>query len=345
VAAAAGTAAVLVLTAAPAAAHTITGVQPTDYKSEVLSVSPDRPGFGLRLLDLGRRVRLTNTTTTDAVVLGYQGEPYLRVGPAGVYQNDHSPTLYLNRSSNPPSAGEQAGLPPQADAKAAPQWDKVSGGHTATWHDRRTRWEGPEPPAVRAAPGEQHLVAQWSIPMRYGDTPAVANGRITWVPGPSAVPWLIVALVAFLATAAIAWTRWWGPLLAAAVAVLVAVDAVHSFATTAAAANAVIVTIGKVLGLGFLSALAWLGGIWSIGRLQRRNEVGLLIAALSGFVIALYGVSDTGSLGRSQVPYAFPPVTARFAVALSLGMGFGLVAAVVAVFKRTPGLVTRASSD
>ena len=45
----------LVASASPAGAHTVTGVAPTNYRSEVLGISPPLPGLKVRLLDLGRR--------------------------------------------------------------------------------------------------------------------------------------------------------------------------------------------------------------------------------------------------------------------------------------------------
>jgi hypothetical protein len=326
--------ATLLATAAPAEAHTVSGTRPTDYNSQILSVLPTVGGLSLRLLDLGNKVQLTNTGADDVTVAGYDGEPYLRVGPKGAFENRRSPAVYLNQTPAP------ATLPAIADSKAPPDWHKTSSVHTVRWRDRRTRWEGVDPPAVRAAPGGRHVVAQWSIPLRAGETPVVAAGSITWVPGPSAVPWLLLALGLFALTVFSAWLRRWGPDLAAALAVLIAVDAVHSFASAAAAGNSVLATIVRVVGLGFLSTLAWVGGAWAIGRLQRKNELGLLVGALAGFVIGLYSLGDTTILGRSQVAYVFPAVAARAAVALSLGLGFGLVVAVVFVFKRNPGLVT-----
>lgn len=296
-------AATLVLTAAPAAAHTVSGSSPTNFSSEILSVSPSVPGLDLRLLDLGEKVELTNDTGGDIVVLGDDGKPHLRAGNGGT----------------------------------------IKSGDTARWSDSRTRWEGPNPPAVRAAPDKRHTVGQWTIAMRAGDRPVVATGRITWVPGPSAAPWLLAALGLFVLTAALGWRRSWGTALAAALAVLTAVDAVHSFASALAAGDSILVTVAKVLGLGFLSTLAWIGGVWAIGRLQGKEELGLLVAGISAFVITMYALGDTSVLGRSQVAYAFPAVAARAAVAVSVGVGLGLVAGIVVVFKRNPGLIKQAT--
>src|SRR5437764_8342928 len=87
----------VVMGASPASAHTIIGVGPTDYRSEIAGVNPRLPGVSVRLLDLGNRVEVTNVGTVDVLVLGYYGEPYLRVGPAGTFENPRSPSVALNR--------------------------------------------------------------------------------------------------------------------------------------------------------------------------------------------------------------------------------------------------------
>ena len=82
------------------------------------------------------------------VVLGYDGEPYLRVGPRGVFENRRSPATYLNRSRIPTTKP-----PKSADSSAAPVWHRVSSGTTATWHDHRAHYMGTsEPPAVQRDP-------------------------------------------------------------------------------------------------------------------------------------------------------------------------------------------------
>src|SRR5205085_7932947 len=99
-AAAGGAGLVLALLAAPPAeAHTVTGVSPTNYRSEVLGVNPRLPGVSVHLLDLGNRVELVNQGAVDVIVLGYQGEPYLRVGRAGVFENRSSPAGAWNRGT------------------------------------------------------------------------------------------------------------------------------------------------------------------------------------------------------------------------------------------------------
>jgi hypothetical protein len=81
------------------------------------------------------------------VIRGYEGEPYLRFSPRGVFQNVRSPAAYLNRSRFPrgdaPASADPAAppamvaapraartaldggrrrSPPRGDARRAPCW-------------------------------------------------------------------------------------------------------------------------------------------------------------------------------------------------------------------------------
>ena len=321
----------LALTAAPAAAHTVTGVQPTNFKSRIVSVSPRVAGITVRLLDLGNRVQLVNRTGSDVIVTGYQGEPYLRVGRQGVFENLHSPAVYLNRPTTGPTTSTT--LPPAANPSAAPQWHRTGGGDEVRWRDRRTRWEGPTPKGVEAG----SVVSTWALDLRQGDSAISVAGRIVWVPGPSVIPWLVVAVGLLALTASLAFLSRWGPSLAAALAVLIAVDVVHSFGVAAATRDAIAAQVGRVVLGGFIGTLAWLVGAFAIGRLQGGREEGLVGAGLAGILLALFGgFGDLTALARSQVPYAFPAVTARAAVAIDLGVGLGLAAAVALVIRRHP---------
>jgi hypothetical protein len=325
--------AALVASAGPASAHTLTGVPPTNYRSEVLAVDPPAPGVHVELLDLGRRIRLTNSGPDEVVVLGYQREPYLRVGPQGVFENRHSPAVYQNRVT----AGAPTGttLPPQADAAAPPEWHRTSTGHTATWRDQRTRWEGADPPEVARAPRlTQIVVPTWTIELRKGDTPVLIEGRITWVPGPSPWPW--VALALGLAAGCSALVRWrhWGPALSGCVATLVALDIVRSVGVAMAGGGSVAAMAVSVLIGGLVSVIAWVVGVRSIGALQHGRESGSLAAGGAGFFIAVYTLSDLPVLSRSQVPQAFSSSFARAAVAGSLGLGVGLVVAAGLIERR-----------
>ncbi|MBV8162406.1 MAG: hypothetical protein JO265_15915 [Acidimicrobiia bacterium] len=330
----------VVLAAGPAAAHTVTGVAPTDYQSEILGVNPPLAAVSVRLLDLGNRVELVNRGAADVVVLGYYGEPYLRVGPAGVFENRKSPSVAMNSVTAPANSTTTTLPPPSADAVASPSWRRTGGGRSVRWRDRRTRWAAPAPPEVAAAPNQAHVVvAQWLIGIRQGTQDASVSGRITYVPGPSPVPWLGAAAVILAATVAGALLRRWGPALSAALAMVIAVDVVHSFGIAAATHDPVFVQIGRVVLGGIVGTLGWIVGVAAIAPLQDERESGVVGGAVAGFLLAAFsGVGDITTLTRSQVPYAFSAAAARAAVAVTLGAGLGLAVAALIVFRRHPDI-------
>jgi hypothetical protein len=324
-----------VITAPAASAHTIAGVQATNYQSTIEAVSPPSSTISVRLLDLGRRVQLTNRGRNDVVVFGYEGEPYLRVGPDGVFENRHSPTLYKNQAT---VNGTTATVPKSASASAQPQWHRTSGGDTARWRDQRTRWEGADPPGVKRDPGRRQVVVQsWTIQLREGTGALAVTGRIVYVPPPALAPWLGLAAVLLVAVAALGLGPHWGPQLSAAVAALVAVDVVQTFASGAVAHEALLLLFVKVVLGGIFSSVAWGVGAVSIGPLQRGREGALIGAGVAGLFIALFsGLTDLGTLVNSQAPSTLPDSLARAGVAVALGVGLGLVGAVFVVIRTHP---------
>jgi len=329
--------ALVVVGASPAAAHTVTGVFPTDYRSEIIGVNPRLPGVSVRLLDLGNRIELVNRSAVDVVVLGYQQEPYLRVGPSGVFENRRSPSVALN-SVTASNTTPTTTLSPVTGVPTEPSWRRTGDGHSVRWRDRRTRWASPAPAAVKAAPGQtQVVVPQWLIGLRQGTQGASVSGRITYVPGPSPWPWVAVAVVLLGVTVAGALLHRWGPALSAALAVIIAVDVVHSFGIAAATHDPVLVQIGRVVLGGIVATLGWIIGAAAIGPLQDEREGGVVAAAVAGFLLAAFsGVGDLATLTKSQVPFAFSAAAARAAVAVTMGVGFGLALAALVVFRRHP---------
>src|SRR3954447_4440195 len=81
----------MVAGAAPASAHTVGGAGAVNFSTRVLRITPATPGLVVRPVEAGARLELVNTTGRDVVVLGYDNEPYLRVGPGGVFENQRAP--------------------------------------------------------------------------------------------------------------------------------------------------------------------------------------------------------------------------------------------------------------
>ena len=319
----------VVATAVPASAHTVSGQGATDYRSTLTSVTPATPGLTVAVVNLGSNLKLTWTGPTKLVVLGYQGEPYLRIGPDGVFRNRLSPATYLNVTRS------YGAIPPYADAAAPPDWVRLSGGHTVTWHDHRIHWMGgPTPPPVAAAPGAFHHVVTWTVKMTDAGKPIVVAGSLDYVPGSSPWPWLAVVLVLAIVGVLVGASRHWARGLAALVAVLVAADMVHALGTGVFAAGSVGHKFAVTFTGSYYSVVAWVLGAVAIRLLLKRSIDGLFAAVFTALVIGLFGgLADVVSLARSQVPFEWGVRPAQVLVAVSIGVGAGVVIGSIIAFR------------
>jgi hypothetical protein len=183
--------ALLALAAPPAHAHG-RGTEATNYASRVTD-APAIPGVTWAVHGGDEFLEVTNTSDVEVLVYGYDGEPYLRVGPGGVFENRRSPATYLNEDQ----FGRVA-VPEHADPAAPPEWERVAGGTAHAWHDHRIHYMSPEPhPEIAANPDVEQVVPgfeRWEVPFRHGDEEHVVAGELRWVPGPSPWPWLGLAL-------------------------------------------------------------------------------------------------------------------------------------------------------
>lgn len=184
----------IVGTASPADAHTRMG-DATNVDSRIVA-TPDLPGVTWRLYDAGLWLEVTVTGDTEVVVLGYDDEPYLRVGPDGAFQNRNSPATYLNRDRY----GDVA-VPPRADATADPDWERVATRPVVAWQDHRTHWMERDAPAV-GSPNQELVLGVWSVPVMHGDQVHHLTGELWWVPSPAPWPAILISLLV-LAPAAI----------------------------------------------------------------------------------------------------------------------------------------------
>jgi hypothetical protein len=325
----AGLALVLVgTTAGPAAAHAVgTGTEASNYRTTVRGIDQGTPGLSVRTL-AGGQLELTNTGP-EVLVLGYRLEPYLRVGPGGVFENRRSPSTYTNQYRTTP-----ASIPSQFDANAAPQWRRVGDGPSAVWHDHRAHWTGPDPQEVTANPRVLHVVVpDWKVPLRQGDRTMVITGDVTWIPGPSPWPWALTALALFGAALAAAGGYRRPRALAAVALVAVAADMVH----TAGALLASTAPVPAELYGTLTAAAGWVvAGLAAYRLLRGRPDTGLVYLLLAGVFLTLAGaLPDLPTLARSQVASGLGPVATRAAITFTLGLGAAMVVAGIAGF-RTP---------
>jgi hypothetical protein len=143
------------------------------------------------VLDRDDRLELINESDSEIVVFGYDGEPYLRFAPEGVYRNRLSPATYLNEDRY--AAVE---LPAEADPEAPPDWELVSRTNRYDWHDHRIHWMSPiDPPQVRAAPDEPHPIFDWEVVGQVEGSPLTIAGSLDYAPVDSPRPaWIFLAI-------------------------------------------------------------------------------------------------------------------------------------------------------
>jgi hypothetical protein len=316
-------AALLVLTATPASAHGVGGLQPTNYETTVDGLRPPVPGIHVRAIDLGTSIELRNDTSREVIVLGYQNEPYLRIGPRGVWQNDRSPAVFLNRTRIPTRSAPHD----QYDAKAKPQWVKVSSSPIRSWHDHRTHlMTSEDPPIVQREPGSRHVViANWKIPVRDGGQRYSIVGDATYIPPASPWPWVAGAVVLAVGVVLLCRTRSWSVVMQLALLILIVSETIHVVgawqASNAGIGSRFLASIYSIGGIGVCVLALW----WLRRRDAWAAAPAVLIAGL--FVFVAGGLADFTTLTRSQVPTTLPDGIARLTVTIALGLGLGLVIA------------------
>ena len=140
-------------------------------------VSADPAPRGLQVQALPGRlpgVFLSAPPGVPVTVEGRDGEPFLRMTPAGVEVNTRSRTHVEDRQAR----GEIAGPPsPTPDfALVAP------GASSYTWLDARLRYPEDLPPTDVLRADEPTVVKEWDVPVAVAGDPAVLTGDVTWVP-------------------------------------------------------------------------------------------------------------------------------------------------------------------
>ncbi len=310
----------LIAAAAPVHAHAGDTVEATNYRTSIV-VPEQFAGMRLEVVDGGDSLRLTNPTDDTVTILGYQGEPYLKVGPDGVFENVRSPAVFLNQDRY-----AQSPVPESADPAAEPDWHKISSGDTVTWHDHRVHWMSRDLPAqVIEDPGSEHMIIpEWQVDLLVGDEEVAVTGDLVWVPGPSPLLWLalVIVLAAVVAVCAF-WSRW-ALAFAVALIVLLVFDLVHVIGNWGGP-SVLIVTI-----------ISWLVAAAALVRLFQRDRDGAFWSILAGLFFFFFGgVADFAVLNNSIVVFEFGPALVRTAVAVSLGVGAGLSIGGLIVLVRT----------
>ena len=176
--------------AQPVFAHGGNGGASSDYRIEVTGFEGDHTGIEVRPVELGNRMELVRTTAKEVQIVGYDGEPYIRLDADGVFENHNSPSYYTNLDRFARTL-----TPPNATDDAAPDWVKVSDGTSVRWHDHRTHWMDPTPRQdVRDNPDVERVIFPANrVDLLVDGRPVVAIVKVTWLPPPSRLMWLVMS--------------------------------------------------------------------------------------------------------------------------------------------------------
>ncbi|MDQ1645838.1 MAG: hypothetical protein QOJ50_2022 [Cryptosporangiaceae bacterium] len=312
---AAGVLAVLV-TAAPAAAHSGETATSTAYHSRLVSVSPSVPGARLELDRHGTHVQVTRSGAREVVVLGYQGEPYLKLTADGVYASATSATSYVNEILDPKTR----------PAGSAPLWRRIADGPQYRWHDHRTHWIGTAlPPAAQADPAHEHRITNWTIGLEVDGRSVTAAGTLDYLPPPQPSLWWAAVLVAAAAVALLGrWPRALGVLLGLAGLAALA----EGIGRSLDYGDAGWAILGGLFGRDTYGTLTALGAVAAGVVAVLRRPAGEFALALAGVCLAvLAGVTRADVFAFGGAPVPWNPLFSRLAVGAALAIGAGVTVA------------------
>ncbi|MGI5237341.1 hypothetical protein [Dactylosporangium sp. CA-139066] len=280
---------------APASAHGADAPVAVGYVVRVESVSV--PGVVVQAVEGGARLELTNRSGRDVVVLGLQGEEFLRITGRGVEENRKAPTWFASRSISGSGSG--------GDAAAAPEWHRISTEARVRWHDERAR----ELPA-RA----------WSVPLLVdGREAGIVRGTVAKAPVPDTGWWWAGGVLGAVGVALLwRWRRILGGV-AVVAGVVVGVWVVQSAALAASPADGVGVQV-----LARLWPLLTAVGVAGAGVLMLVRRVDIVLGILGACLGVMVGVGDSSVFRYGTLA---GPGWGRWAVVVALAAGIGLTVA------------------
>ena len=295
--------------ASPVAAsgHIRTGVVAVDDRVVVFPLrAPARSAVAARVFESDQALGLTGDRGHTVLVLGYTGEPFLRIDAAGVAVNAASPTaaaVGLLRTT-------------QSSVGHAPDWRLSPGERTAVWQDAR----------LRSLPsGVSH--SEWQIPLVVDGRRVPLEGEIRRVRAPSPWPWLGLGVPFVLAAALLLFRH--RSLLRGAAVVLGVAAAAGTLATAAAFAFGANASTGHWIEGGYEIAFVLVGlAVVAVGPADARPIAGGALGLL-GLAV---GLTKLPVFLHGVVLSAVPPAVARTSVLLAISAGAAAATVGIAVF-------------
>jgi hypothetical protein len=315
--------ALLLAAPAPALAHLTTGALARDFEARVEGLHPAVSDLGARVLAGDQRLELRAGPARTVVVLGVEGEPFLRFSRGGVEVNLASPTAASARVI----AAKDAGSTSRA------VWRRLTRGHVFAWHEGRLR----PLPDVRGGETRPSRVGSWSIPLQVDGQRVSLVGGEWFAAAPPLWPWLLAGVLllaaAGLGARVLSWT-----VRERVLSVLVPVAVAALLAGWLGIGLAGRVTLLPVLFAGVLVALVALCVIAALSAPRDVAQLGVL--ALIGATAAALALPEVPVFAHGFVVSALPAGAQRVAVATAIVAGAAAailsVPAVITLLEGTP---------
>lgn len=169
--------------------------RPTNYRSEVTRLDPPTDAVAVDVIGGDAFLRIRVERGHEATVLGYSGEPYVRILADGtVEQNERSPAVRLN-TDRYARVGSQDDLTDEEIRAMEPDWRRVGGDGTFVWHDHNSHWMSTALPPQLEGRQSGVVFEDWVVPIEVDGVATNVHGMLHRDAPPSTLPWLALAAV------------------------------------------------------------------------------------------------------------------------------------------------------
>lgn len=289
---------------------------PTDYLSEIQSIQPAIDSIRLQVLGGDSFIQLRVDAGTEAYVVGYQGEQYLRFDADGtVFENQNAPSTFINDDRY------GGAVPPaRATADAEPDWKQVASNGQYSWHDHRAHWMQAIRPIGKQV-GDQ--IVEGVIPLVVDGADVDVTVISTWEPEPSPLAAVAGAVGGLVlgGLAVVAWRsrRGWA-LAVLPVAAIALVAGVLQFVSLPS-------ETGPRIVWWVLPAIALVAAIVGVVADRRHATFVARASALVGGVqLVVWGIIKRDGLTAALIPTDAPAWLDRLSTASAVTAGFTLTA-------------------
>jgi hypothetical protein len=315
--------ALLVVGAAPASADP---ARPTNYRSEVTHLEPATEAVRVDVIGGDSFLRIDVEPGHEVVILGYSGEPYVRIlGDGTVEQNERSPAVQLN-TDRYGRVGSQNDLSDEDIRAMEPEWRQVGEDGTFVWHDHNSHWMSTSLPPQLQGRESGVVFDDWVVPIVVDGVSTEVHGTLVRDAPPSVLPWLLLA-AAFAAVVVLVALRV-DPLVTVGVALTLV--SLAALAVSAAGQFDLPSQAGRQYHLVIVPAIAAIAGV--VGLALRRVPSGFALVAGAALTLPIWIFGMFGVLTHAHAPTDVAEGVQRAAIALA--MGAVAAAVIVAALRR-----------